>query len=49
LSSSAGAEPGSALGRIADPLDLGVRQPQRTPRLALDDPPAHSRTQVQGK
>jgi hypothetical protein len=34
------------LGRIVDPLDLGVRQPQRTPRPALDDPPAHRRTQV---
>jgi len=43
------AEPSGALGRIADPLDLGVRQPQRTPRLALDDPPAHSRTQVQSQ
>ena len=40
------AELTGALGRIVDPLDLGVRQPQRTPRLALDDPPAHSRTQV---
>ena len=40
------AEPAGVLGRIADPLDLGVWQPQRTPRLALDDPPAHSRTQV---
>src|SRR5262249_51403293 len=32
-----------------DPLARGVRQPQRTPRLALDDPPAHSRTQVQSQ
>src|SRR5262249_8906408 len=32
-----------------DPLARGVRQPQRTPRLALDDPPAHSRTQIQSQ
>jgi hypothetical protein len=34
------------LGRIVDPLDLGVRQPQRMPRLAFGDSPAHTRTQV---
>ena len=36
-------------GRTVDPVDLDVRQPERPPRAALDDPAAQMPTRVEGQ